>query len=173
MRFTVKRILPLLRPALSELLDRLPAHTLLRRGFARRFPQIIRFTVKRIIFVRFVFRHRGQSPQYLMGGVDSIALHFVNRGIGRLLLVGDYCLLCFGELLSSCLNRAVSACLLDDLFSRRFPGRLVLQRIGFLPDGFPAPGLFCFAALHISRAPAWCSSSGKAPCPAGSCSQKE
>ena len=30
----------------------------------------------------------------------------------------------------------VSACLLDGLFCRRFSGRLVLQRIGFLPDGF-------------------------------------
>ena len=109
----------------------------------------------------------------LVDDISGIAFHLVYGGIGLLLLVGGYGLLCLGELLFRRLYRVVSACLLDGLFSRRFPGRPVLHRIGFLPDGFFVSGLFCFAAFHINRVPALCSSAGKAPCPAGSYSQKE
>ena len=109
----------------------------------------------------------------LVDDISGIAFHLVNSGVGLLLLVGSYGLLCLGELLFRRLYRVVSACLLDDLFRRSFPRQLVLQRIDFLSDGFLAPGLFCFAAFHINRVPALCSSAGKAPCSAGSCSQKE
>ena len=145
----------------------------MRFGHARFFLSEIRFTVKRIIGVLSRLSCGGQGLQHLMGGIGRVGFHLVHGGIGLLLLVGDYCLLCFGELLSCRLNRPVSAGLLDDLFRRSFPGRLVLQRIGFITDGFLAPGLFRFATLHISRVPVLCSSAGKAPCPAGSYSQKE
>ena len=93
----------------------------------------------------------------LVDDISGIAFHLVYGGIRLLLLVGGYGLLCLCELLFRRFYRMVSACLLDGLFCRSFPGRLVLQRIGFLPDGLFAPGLFCFAALHISCVRAWCS----------------
>ena len=94
---------------------------------------------------------------YLVDDIGRIGFYLVNSGIGLLLPVGCYGLLSFGELLSRRLNRMVSACLLDNFFCRSFPGRGFFQSVGFFPDVLPAPGLFCFAALHISRAPAWCS----------------
>lgn len=63
-----------------------------------------------------------------MGYAACIVLHLVYGGIGLLLPVGGYGLLCFGELLFDRLYRVVSACLFDDLFRRSFPGRLAVQR---------------------------------------------
>ena len=116
----------------------------------------MRFTVKRIFLCvpSASLQSGNRQLDSLVDYAACIVLHLVHCGIRLLILIGGYGLLCFGELLFRRLYRVVSACLLDDLFRRSFPGRLVLQRIGFLPDGFFAPGLFCFAALHISRAPA-------------------
>ena len=87
----------------------------------------------------------------LVDDISGIAFHLVYGGIGLLLLVGSYSLLCLGELLFRRLYRVVSACLFNDLFRRCFPWRLVLQRVSSFPDELLPTGLFCFAAFHIIR----------------------
>ena len=116
----------------------------------------MRFTVKRIFlcFPSASLQSGNWQLDKIVGYASCIVLYLVNGGIWLLLLVGGYGLLCLCELLFRRLYRVVSACLFNDFFCRSLPGRLVLQRIGFLTDGFLAPGLFCFAALHISPGPA-------------------
>ena len=172
MRFSVKRILLLRCPALPELLDRLQAHTLLRRGLVRRFFPKIRFTVKRIICAGFTFRRRGQSLQYLVGSVGGVGFHLVNSGIGLLLLIGYNRLPRLVELPFGRCYCPVASGLLDDLLCRSFPGRFHFQRVSPIPNQLSPASFFYGVSIHISRAPAWCSSAGIARSPAGSCSQR-
>ena len=64
----------------------------------------------------------------LVDDISGIAFHLVYGGIGLLLLVGSYSLLCLGELLFRRLYRVVSACLLDGLNAFFRAGDQRLQR---------------------------------------------